>query len=153
MPAGAAGGKIPRGSPDKPARLPAEAAAEWDRITAELDAAGLLSRVDRASLTAYCLAWARMVWADQRLQADGPIISEPIQNATGQVIGQKIKAHPAGAILDSAARQVAAFADRFGLTPAARARLEGDGGAGKPAPAGNSILAIRDEIARIRSGG
>jgi P27 family predicted phage terminase small subunit len=145
-------GRIPRGAPDKPASLRGEASAEWDRIVPELEAAGLVARVDRAGLVAYCLAWAQMVWADASLQKDGPIISEPIQSAKGDVIGYHTKAHPANQIHSDASRRVAAWVDKFGLTPAARARLEGGGTVGGEAPAGNRVLAIRDRIQAARGG-
>jgi P27 family predicted phage terminase small subunit len=60
--------------------LSAEAAAEWDRVAGELDDAGALALVDRAALAAYCLAWAELVAATRLLDAEGRIITEPIQS-------------------------------------------------------------------------
>lgn len=144
-------GRARKGRPPKPPELTGEAAAEWDRIIPELEAAGWLSVVDRAGLAAYCLAWAQMVWADGVLLRDGAVVEEPVQTATGKKIGVRLKAHPAAKIHADASRRVKMFLDSFGLTPAARQRFEGDTGAG--APAGNKVIAIRERIEHARSRG
>jgi P27 family predicted phage terminase small subunit len=117
-----------------------------------LEAAGWLAVVDRAGLAAYCLAWAQMVWADGVLLRDGAIVEEPVQTARGEKIGVRLKAHPAAKIHADASRRVKMFLAEFGLTPASRQRLEGDGPAAD-APAGNRVLAIRDRIEQARSTG
>lgn len=144
--------RIARGRPEKPRALVGEASAEWDRIIPELEAAGMLAVVDRAGLIGYCLAFSQMCAADSILQAEGIICSEPIQNAAGKVIAERIKAHPAVAIHAEASRRVLAYIDRFGLTPAARQRLEGGGPAAGETSGGNRVLAIRDRIEAARGG-
>lgn len=52
-------------TPDCPKHLWPEARKEWKRISAELEDAGLVARVDRAQLAMYCQAWARMVWHEE----------------------------------------------------------------------------------------
>lgn len=49
-------------TPDCPKHLWPEARKEWKRISAELEDAGLVAKVDRSQLALYCQAWARMVW-------------------------------------------------------------------------------------------
>jgi P27 family predicted phage terminase small subunit len=55
--------------PSIPSHLSKEARKEWRRITVELLDLGLISRLDRAALAIYCQAWARLVQAEQALEA------------------------------------------------------------------------------------
>jgi P27 family predicted phage terminase small subunit len=140
------------GRPDRPRELKGEAAREWERIVPELEAAGWLAVIDRAGLAAYCCAWAQFAWAEGVIQREGAIVSEPVQTAKGEVVGSRMKAHPAVKMRHDAAAQMGAFLDRFGLTPAARSRLTGGGG--PPAPTeGNKVLSIRDRIQQARNAG
>lgn len=52
-------------TPDCPKYLWPEARREWKRVSAELEDAGLVAKVDRAQLALYCQAWARMVWHEE----------------------------------------------------------------------------------------
>jgi P27 family predicted phage terminase small subunit len=140
------------GRPDRPPELTAEAAAEWDRIVPELDAAGVLSKVDRAALAAYCFAWGELVGATAILEEEGRIVREPMQNSRGEVIGEKVKNHPANRLMSDASARVKAYIVEFGLTPAARQRL-GDPTAEAADGPGNKVLAIWDRIRAHRNGG
>jgi phage terminase small subunit len=51
--------KPPAETPDCPVHLDDEAQAEWNRITPELSTLGLIARIGRAALAAYCQAWSR----------------------------------------------------------------------------------------------
>ena len=53
------GRPVPVGKPNPPRILKGEALAEWKRIVPELERAGLLTLLDRALLTRYCVAWAQ----------------------------------------------------------------------------------------------
>ncbi len=55
--------------PGCPRHLLPEARKEWKRIGRELEALGLIARIDRAALALYCQAWAWMVWHETELQA------------------------------------------------------------------------------------
>lgn len=54
-------------APSCPRHLIGEARREWKRISRELLALKLLSEVDRAALAAYCQAWARWVYAEEKI--------------------------------------------------------------------------------------
>lgn len=151
-PAGGRPSRVKPGRPDRPPELTAEAAAEWDRIVPELTEAGLLAKVDRAALAAYCFAWAELVGATAILEAEGRIVREPMQNSKGEVIGEKVKNHPANRLMSDASARVKAYLSEFGLTPAARQRL-GDPSAESAERPGNKVAAIRDRIRERRSGG
>jgi P27 family predicted phage terminase small subunit len=63
--------------PNFPEYLDKEARAEWERITPELVTLGILARVDRAALSAYCMAWSRWVDAETNLRKFGAVIKTP----------------------------------------------------------------------------
>lgn len=148
---GASRGRLRRGVPDRPRELTGEAAAEWDHVAAELDAAGLLATTDRGILAAYCCAVADMLAARAEIIRAGRFLRTPVQTSTGNVVGEAVKEHPACKMLDRASGRVQRFAAELGLTPAARSRIEGDTPA--EAPAGNKVLELRERIQAARNGG
>lgn len=107
--------KAAKGIPSCPAALSREGKAEWKRVTKELDAMGLLAKVDRGALTAYCEAWEEFVLLLKKVRSEGPVVytdkGNAIQNPT---LGAK----------NNAAQRVMKFAAQFGMTPVARAKLE-----------------------------
>jgi len=105
--------KFKRLPPEAPAWLPAEAAAEWERVVPELARLELLKPVDRASLTAYCLTWDRLVEAQRLVTQDG-VLGE---NSQG------IVRHPAVAVVEAASKELRAWASEFGFTPSAENKL------------------------------
>jgi P27 family predicted phage terminase small subunit len=102
------------GVPDAPTHLSDMARAEWDRITVELEAAGLLAQVDRAALAAYCVAWGRWVDAEAKVAELGTVIKAPS--------GYPIQS-PYLAIANKAMEQMKVFLVEFGMTPSSRARI------------------------------
>ncbi len=119
--------KPPSRIPTCPEHLTAGAKKEWKRITKQLDAAGLLTELDRAGLAGYCTAYARWCDAETKLATFGVVIKSPnnwpIQS-------------PYLAIANKAMAQILTFLAEFGLSPSARTRLEvekPDHGDGDPA--------------------
>lgn len=110
-------------APDQPAWISGEAAAEWERIVPELLKSEMLTKCDRAALAAYCQAWAELVECSFTIQDEGRFITEPVQNAKGDVLGERKKAHPALSAQRDAFARVKSFLAEFGLTPAARMRM------------------------------
>lgn len=68
-----------------------------------------------AALAVYCETWSRYVKAVQQCRAEGLVLTNPGSGRT--------HANPAAAIAHTAAAQMLRFAQEFGLTPAAEARL------------------------------
>lgn len=100
-----------RGCPVPPKSLTGEALAEWNRITAELDHAGLLTTADRSELAAYCDAWADFTQAVE--QAKKAVKKVGYLKAIG-VLRYK----------QTARESLLKAADRFGLNPAVRTRIK-----------------------------
>jgi P27 family predicted phage terminase small subunit len=103
------------GVPKAPRFLSREARAEWNRLTADLAAMGVLGRENRATLAIYCQNWARMVAAELHVNANGPIVPAP---RTGVPMH-----NPYLAVANRAADVVARLASEFGLTPSSRSRV------------------------------
>lgn len=99
--------------PEPPYFLEGEALAEWNRVVPELARLELLKPIDSAALTAYCLAWARLVDAQAVIAREG-ILGH---NSQGLV------RHPAVAVLEAASKDLRAWAGEFGLTPSAETRV------------------------------
>lgn len=115
---------MPAEAPDRPDWLCDEAAAEWDRVVPILLQAELLARVDQSSLAAYCQACAELISCTRTVESEGRFVREPVQNSKGEVLGEKIKAHPALAGQRDALGRVRSYLAEFGLSPAARVRLK-----------------------------
>lgn len=87
----------------------------WDYTIHELDAMGIASSTDRDALLCFCEAVVTHQRASQKL-AKSDIL---IRSFNGQPIR-----NPAIMVQRDAAQTIRAFAQEFGLSPSARARIE-----------------------------
>lgn len=112
---------LPKGEPKPKVEMPAmpkhlstEARVEWERLGPVLMRLKLLTRLDRAAFAAYCQAWARHVEAEGELAKASALAfthnGYPIVN-------------PWQTISKQAVEQMSKFLGEFGLTPAARTRI------------------------------
>jgi P27 family predicted phage terminase small subunit len=129
--------KFVRLPPSAPEWLPDEAAAEWERVVPELARLELLKPVDRASLTAYCLTWQRLVDAQKLITANQIVEVEAITNTDGDVVdvvtldghgllgknSQGVVRAPWVTIAEAASKELRAWAAEFGFTPSAENKL------------------------------
>lgn len=115
--------KPQKAKPTPPAHLSAIAKTEWLRIAGELFALGLLTRVDRAALAAYCQAYGRWVQAERAVakMAERDMLTSGlmIKTTNGNAIQNPLVGTANKAMLD-----MLRIASEFGMTPAARARIE-----------------------------
>jgi P27 family predicted phage terminase small subunit len=135
-----------KGMPSCPEHLDQTAKTEWRRVVKELHAAGILARVDRAMLAAYCQVYSRWVTFEKIVQA-GPVLitGEQITDPqTGKVLSdtRQFTANPCLRAMNQILRQLHAFASEFGMSPASRVRLQSPG-AGE-APKNKLQLFIQD---------
>lgn len=120
--------------PSCPRFIDREARLEWKRIVPELERLGLLTRIDRAALVAYCQAWAD--WTEARKKINemdkGPFISpgssiRTIKRKNGDIETIKtlgsLTTHPWVWIANKALDQMYRFLTEFGLSPASRTRI------------------------------
>lgn len=115
--------------PSCPAWLCYEAKVEWKRIVPKLMALGLLTRIDRAALAAYCQAYGRWAKAEKALKA----LEEKFEstwniNAGGGLCYQTMPngnwvTHPLVHVANRAMEQMQKFLAEFGMTPVARTRI------------------------------
>jgi len=103
--------------PRPPRHLDRVAKMEWRRVSKELYEAGLLTRVDRAALAAYCQAWSTWVESVKQLREEGQVL-----------ISDKgyVYQHPLVAIRDKAVEQMRRFMVEFGMTPSSRSRVKAE---------------------------
>lgn len=100
--------------PNCPAHIQGEARREWRRITKELGAVGLVTRVDRAAIAAYCEAYGRWTEAVSKLHEKGLLVKAP----SGYPI-----LNPYLSIINAALDQMRKFLTEFGMTPSSRTRI------------------------------
>jgi P27 family predicted phage terminase small subunit len=106
--------KLTPSRPNPPTGLDREAAAEWRRIVPELDDKGLLSKVDRGVLTAYCRAWSHAC-AAQKILEEGDLVLPGTEDYGP-------RKHPAWQIWREATTLATALQKELLLTPSARLR-------------------------------
>jgi P27 family predicted phage terminase small subunit len=101
-------------APKWPQHLDKEAKKEWKRITPELEAIGLLTRIDMAALAAYCQSYSRWVEAEKMIRKHGMLVKTP--NGYPQV-------SPFLVIVNKSIEQMKSFLTEFGMTPSSRSRI------------------------------
>lgn len=105
------------GAPTQPEWLLPEGKREWARIVPELVRLGLLAKIDRASLAAYCQCWAMYVAAIKDIEANGTTF----KTDTGYE-GPR----PSVGVAVKMLEKLSTFAAKFGLTPSDRSRIHVD---------------------------
>lgn len=101
--------------PSCPNHLKGVARQEWNRVTKELHALGLIARVDRAALAAYCTSYKDYVDAENALKREGVVIFSEKGGAYQ---------NPWMGIKKRSMDQMVKFGAEFGLTPSSRVRLQ-----------------------------
>jgi phage terminase small subunit len=123
--------------PDCPSFIKGAARKEWHRLAGELYTLGLLTRIDRGALAAYCIAWGQLEEAEaelskmkktfremQKLKKKNPSLKVNISNGMVAVTsnGNAI-IEPLLSVRKQAMEQMHKFLTEFGMTPAARSRI------------------------------
>lgn len=99
-------------------RLTGAARKLWDDLVEQMDACGMLQRVDSSALEAACIAYQTATQADRALEEHG--LTYNVIDQAGNAIP---KARPEVAISRGAWTQYKQFCTEFGLTPASRSRI------------------------------
>lgn len=103
--------------PKVPDHLLPEAKREWRRISKELELLGLVTKIDRAALAAYCQAWGRWVFAEKKLKELGDSGLVETTPSGYKQMGAWLQ------ISNRALDQMKSFMAEFGMSPSARSRV------------------------------
>ncbi len=114
--------------------LEPEAKKEWKRMSKTLETMGVLTQVDGAAFAGYCQAYARWKEAEEFLSKHGTIFKTP----SGYI--QQV---PQVSIAQTYLKVMKDFCSEFGLTPAARTRIQIDAEAGDIGDPMDDILRVR----------
>jgi P27 family predicted phage terminase small subunit len=90
-----------------------DAAAEWKRIVPVLDGLGLLSVVDSALLTDYCICWARLLECERTLSLEG--MTKETDRGPAK--------HPLTTVAGQYRSALKSYVGELGLGPSSRGRL------------------------------
>ncbi len=101
---------LPPETPEPPPTLDDVSRAEWDYIVPLMSQMGVLTRIDRSALIAYCEAWSRY-----RRVCD-EVIKYGFEDLDG-------KATAAARLVKAYGQEVLRYLVEFGMTPAGRARM------------------------------
>ena len=101
--------------PECPDHLTGAARVEWDRITRELHALGIITKIDRAALAAYCMAWLDFVYASKMVDEEGEVV-------TSEKGGKYL--NPWVGIKTSSMDRLVRISAEFGMTPASRTKIK-----------------------------
>jgi P27 family predicted phage terminase small subunit len=100
--------------PTCPAHLQPSAKAEWKRLAHELHQLGILTRLDRSVLAAYCASYGRWVEAERRLKETPMLLKTP---------AGYVQPSPWLAISNKSVELMHKFAAELGLSPSSRSRV------------------------------
>lgn len=106
--------KVSSEMPQAPAHLSQRAREEWDTIAPQLHEAGLLAKVDRSALAAYCQAYGRWVEAEVALKTHGTLVKSP----SGFPM-----VSPYLTVANKAMEQMTKMLIEFGMSPSSRSRV------------------------------
>lgn len=112
--------KPPNGAPPRPRWLSKEAKAAWKQLVPELDALGVLTKIDGNALARYCAMWVRWKRAADHLEKYGE--SYPLKDNEGKV--KCFMPFPQAAVVNKLSIMLLRIEQEFGLTPASRSRLQ-----------------------------
>jgi len=105
--------KPPVELPPPPDHLNDVAKKEWQAMGEQLVRLGLLTSIDRAAFSAYCVTYARWVEAEEALKATGPVVRSP----SGFPM-----LSPFYTVANQSLSQMRAYLTEFGMTPSSRSR-------------------------------
>lgn len=109
-----------RGVPRMPRGMSPEAKTIWEEIAPEINAMGLLTTADGVQLGELCSSIALVRSLRRYIEERGA--SYPVKDEAGTVICYRKR--PEVGMLPEAQNRADRLADRFGLTPVARSRVE-----------------------------
>ena len=105
--------------PRRPQYLPQVAKKCWDEILPHLVRLGVLDSIDRNALARYCSCVARWRESEDKIEDEGQVITLTRANGlTAPIVNPWVK------IAKDLASELRRLEQEFGMTPAARARIQ-----------------------------
>jgi P27 family predicted phage terminase small subunit len=143
--------KVEAGRPEAPAFLTDTAREEWFRVIPQLEASGVLAKIDGTALASYCMAFSRWIEAEGQISEYGVLIEEPIiHKDTGEQIGVKLKKNPACTAAMACQKEMRALLALFGMDPSSRSRIKSGGPEEKLSPLAQLLRDRQEARARQR---
>jgi P27 family predicted phage terminase small subunit len=127
------------GRPSCPSWMDAVARAYWEELADQLEQMRVLTKADENALALLCAALSEYQAANAVVQTDGPTYA--CATKSGDIM---LRQRPEVAIAQDAWRRAKMGLEAFGLTPAARSRVEA-----RPAPSPQTSTFARIARARI----
>lgn len=109
--------------PEVPTHLSDEAKVEWGRITEQLAGIGLLTKIDRAALAAYCECWADWVDASRLCASSVDEHGKKTDRKVIKTAAGNFVENPYFSIKKRSAELMHKFLVEFGMTPASRSKI------------------------------
>jgi P27 family predicted phage terminase small subunit len=100
-----------------------DARSEWQRVVPVLDGLGLLTKVDAALLTDYCVCWARLVQCERALSHEGLVVEVSFTDDDGEVIRTELRRNPHSVTVKEYRSQLKSYVAELGLGPSSRGRI------------------------------
>ena len=94
----------------------------WGTIAPQLESIGVLTRIDGNTLSRYCHLWVQWREADRFIRENGH--AYPLKDEEGNV--KYLQQYPQVAIAHKLCQQLLRLEQEFGMTPAARTRIQVD---------------------------
>lgn len=124
--------KPAREIPSCPAHLSDTGKVAWGRLSVLIDRMGILTEADGAALERLCDCYAEILECREIIARDGRTYSsvttrttsEEGEETTVEEVKSLLKANPAVAMLADADRRFKSYLIEFGLTPAARSKVQ-----------------------------
>jgi len=112
-----------------PKHMRGEAAAEYQRLGAELERYGLVSDLDRGMLAMIATLWARHVWAEKKIEEHNRADKSGHEAGMVHVSANGYRGMSVYLQISNAAMsQYQRLASEFGLSPASRSRVKAGAG-------------------------
>ena len=137
-----------RGRPRCPRWLDKYAKHAWEHLIPQLDAMGVLTKIDGHIVTLYCQLWSRWRKAEEFIRDRGEY--HIVRDRHGGVAG--LKPFPQVRIANNLAEQLVRIGRELGLSPAARSRLMAHDAEPEIAPDADDFFARRARREREAGG-
>ncbi len=109
-------------APAIPAFIDSIAKAEWKRLGPQLEALGVLTKIDGVAFATLCQLVSRFIAIEAKITPDTLLVDKIVVTKKGEVFTEK-KPTPLVNMSLQTAQQIRAFCSEFGVTPAGATKI------------------------------